>query len=316
MAQNPVNHMNSSSGVSGVSAVRGVPVRAKLALILACLFWAISFIATKAALAVIPPLTVVMLRLAVSSLCFLGFWAIRGTSLDFRDSRLLGRLFVLSLFGTGLHYGAQTIGLQYTTASNASLYAVTGPITITVIAALFLRERLTWKKGAGIFFALLGVLMVLGIDTLREFRLAGNVLGDLLVFLSIVMWGVFTVLSKDMTRKLGAVDLTAAVTLMGTLYMIPAGIWEMGKTGFSLGSATVEAWGAVTFLGVTCSFAATLLYIYALQGMDSQKVGVYLYTIPPMTYFFAALYLHEAIGLWLIIGSVVVLAGVFLTERG
>lgn len=293
-----------------------VPISARIALITACFFWAASFIATKTALDSIPPLTVVTLRLAISSLCFLVWLLVRGKKIPFGGPGWLGRLFLLSLFGTGLHYGIQTIGLQYTSASNASLYAVTSPISIAVIAVLFLGERLTIKKALGIGCALVGVLVVLGIETLKTFELKGHLLGDLLVLTSIIMWGIFTVLGKDMTRRLSAIDLTAIVTFMGTLCMVPAGWIETGSRSFSLAAITPEAWGAVAFLGITCSFLATLLYFFALERAESQKVGVYMYTIPPMTYIIAAIYLNETIGLNLLLGSIIVIAGVYITEKG
>jgi len=293
-----------------------VPLTSKLALVTACFFWAASFIATKKALDVIPPLTVVTLRLAVSSLCFLVWLIVRGKKIAFGGPAWWGRLFLLSLFGTGLHYGIQTVGLQYTTASNASLYAVTSPISIAVIAALFLGEKVTLKKALGIGCALVGVLVVLGIDTLKTFQLKGHLLGDLLVLTSIVMWGIFTVMGKNMTRRLNALDLTALVTFIGTLCMVPVGWIESSRASFPLSAITPEAWGAVAFLGITCSFLATLLYFFALERTESQKVGVYMYTIPPMTYVIAALYLNETIGWNLLIGSVIVTVGVYMTEKG
>jgi drug/metabolite transporter (DMT)-like permease len=293
-----------------------VPLPAKVAVMIACFFWAISFIATKTALTRIPPLTVVTLRLLISSLCFLTWLLIRRKPIPFQGLAWFGRLFLLSLFGTGLHYGIQTIGIKYTTASNASLYAVTGPISITIIAALFLGEKINWKKAVGIACAMVGVLVVLGIDTFRNFELKGNLLGDLLVFASIFMWGVFTVMGKNMTKQLSAIEMTALVTFMGTLYMLPLGWLEMSHYSFSPASITPAGWGAVAFLGITCSFLATLLYVLALERTESQKVGVYLYTIPPMTYIVAGLYLGETIGLNLLLGSVIVMAGVYLTEKG
>ena len=82
--------------------------------------------------------------------------------------------------------------------------------------------------------------------------------------------------------------------------MIPIGWWELEQQGASISQITLAGWGAMTFLGVACSFLATLLYFIALQHSESQKVGVYLYTIPPMTAVIAAFYLGEAIGLNLI----------------
>ena len=134
-----------------------VPLTAKLALMSACLFWAASFIATKTALGNIPPLTVVMLRLVVSSICFLAWMLVTRTRMPWHGPAWLGRLAILSLIGTALHYGIQTVGIGYTTASNASLYAATAPVSITLIAALFLGERITGKKAVGIGLSLIHI---------------------------------------------------------------------------------------------------------------------------------------------------------------
>jgi drug/metabolite transporter (DMT)-like permease len=87
-------------------------------------------------------------------------------------------------------------------------------------------------------------------------------------------------------------------------------------TGFDLSSLGVAPWAAVLFLGVGCSFLATLLYFVALGVSESQKVGVYLYAIPPLTAVVAAIYLGERITANLVIGAALVIAGVALTERG
>jgi len=282
----------------------------------ACFFWAASFIATKTALANVPPLTVVMLRMVVSSLCYLLWLTITRRKLPFHGYRWLGKLFLCSLFGAGLHYSVQTIGIQYTTASNSSIYVATGPITITIIAAIFLGERITWKKALGIFCALIGVFTVMGFETILAFSLKGRLLGDLLVFSSIFMWGIFTVMSKGMTRTLDPLDMTAIVTFLGTSYMIPLGWWEMKQKSFSLTSIPADAWASIAFLGIFCSFMAVLLYIYSLSKMESQKVAVYLYTIPPMTYIFATLILKESITVGLIQGTLIVMGGVYITQRG
>ena len=81
-------------------------------------------------------------------------------------------------------------------------------------------------------------------------------------------------------------------------------------------SMTLDAWLAIGFLGVGCSFLAVLLYFVALRRTESQKVGVYLYTIPPMTAVVAVLYLGETLSVNLVLGAVLVIAGVALTERG
>lgn len=293
-----------------------IPISARLALLVACFFWAISFVAVKDVLEVVPPLTVVSFRLIISALCFLIWFLFRPFPVRFRDRKWMGKLFVLSLFGTGLHYGLQTVGINYTTATNASIYAATGPIAITVVAAVLLHEKITWRKTAGIGCALIGVLIVMGIENILAFRMRGGIIGDLLVFLSIFMWALFTVMGKDMIRRMSALELTTVVTAMGAVYMIPAGIVEMSRASLTLASIPLKAWIALGFLGITCSFLATLLYFFALEKTESQKVGVYLYTIPPMTAIFASVYLKETVGINLLVGTIAVLFGVYMTEKG
>lgn len=291
-------------------------IKAKSALLTACMFWAASFIATKIALSSIPPLTVVSLRLIVSAICFIFWIYLKGEKFDLFTRENIFQLIILSIFGTGLHYGIQTIGLQYTTAAKGGIYAVTAPITIIIIAAVFLKEKITLRKLAGVIIALLGVIIVMGFDTILEFNLKGNLLGDLLVLISIVMWGIFTVMGKRFTSKMSALKMTAAITIIGAVYMIPASVLEIRSRSFSLVSINNDAWLSILFLGITCSFLATLLYVYALTMSESQKVGVYLYTVPPMTQLIAFLVLNEAVGISLLAGSAIVISGLYLTEKG
>lgn len=281
----------------------------------ACFLWAISFIATKIALAEALPLFVVTTRLLISAGCFALWFVASRKRPSFIHKGLARRLFLLSLFGTGLHYGIQTIGLKYTFASNASIYAVTGPVCIALMASLSLGERIGWRKAGGISLALAGVLQVIGWDTILAFQIGERVLGDLLVLASIVLWAAFTVYGKKLIDEHGALEVIGTTTIIGALWMTPVGVAECilaNKPPFSI---PWKVWGAIAFLGVGCSFLATFLYFLALKYTESQKVGVYLYTIPPMTYGVAALVLGEPITSGLVIGSGFILAGVYITEK-
>lgn len=287
---------------------------ARASLVLACFLWALSFIASKAALESTPPLIVVMLRLLVSAACFI-LWAGYAKKNILEMIRRGGvKLFLLSLSGTVLHYGTQTIGIGYTTASNASLYAVTAPISIVLISRFFFKEKISTGKILGIVLALCGVITVMGTGALKDFAVK-SIIGDSLVFLSIVMWGFFTVFGKDTAEKMGgAINMTAAVTITGSISMLPLGIPDL-MGSFTFSQIALNAWIAILFLGITCSFAATFLYFKALESMNSNEAGIYLYSIPPMTTLIAFFYSNEQITLTFIAGALLVLAGVFITEK-
>ncbi len=289
--------------------------KARVSLWIACFLWAISFIATKVALEEAPPLFVVGARLVVSGFCFL-IWLYRRGKFETHGIGEMGRLLALSLLGTGPHYGLQTIGLQYTSASNASIYAVTGPVCIAILGAIWLGERLTLRKSLGILMAVTGVLWVMGWHTVREFHLGVKQIGDGLVLGSIVLWAGFTVYGKRLMQQRGALYVIGMATIMGSLLTLPLGIADLVKYGRPISAIHWKAWISIGFLGIGCSFMATFLYFRALEETDSQKVGIYLYTIPPMTYLIAFLFLGERIGWELLLGSTLILSGVYVTERG
>ncbi|HOX07005.1 MAG TPA: DMT family transporter [Planctomycetota bacterium] len=287
------------------------------ALLAACLLWAISFIATKVALEEgVPPLTVVALRLVIAALCFAPILVRRRAQIFAGGPARWRQLLVLSLIGVSLHHGTQTVGLSHTSASNASLWAMTCPISIALIAAVFLRERIGVRKAGGIVLAVAGALLVLGPDVLRGVDLRGHLLGDGLVFVSLFLWAAFTVYGKRLSAELGPLELIAAATAVGAACMLPVGAWEVWRLGFDPTRIGIEAWGAIGFLGFGCGFLANLLYFLALRRTETQKAGVYLYTIPPMTYAASWLALDERIGPGLIAGSLLVAAGVWLTGKG
>lgn len=289
--------------------------KAKIALLVACFLWAVSFVAAKIALESTPPLTLVTVRLTVASVCFVAWRIFAGKKADWDGFGWWSAIIALSLVNL-LHYVVQTIGLQYTSAANASLYAVTAPISIVLLGRIFLGETISLPKSVGIMCALCGVLTVMGLDTVLAFQLPPHLLGDLLVLASIVIWGAFTVFGKRTTEQLGAFQMTALITVIGSLGMVPVCLGELHQRSFSLVQISAEAWLAILFLGVTCSFLATLCYFYAVEHSESQKVGVYLYTIPPMTAVIACFYLGESLGPNFFVGSFLVFCGVCLTERG
>jgi drug/metabolite transporter (DMT)-like permease len=112
----------------------------------------------------------------------------------------------------------------------------------------------------------------------------------------------------------GALPVLGGATILGAAWMAPAAAAELALRGASLADVPWRAWAAISFLGVGCSFLATLLWFRALETTGAQEVGVWLYTIPPMTITAAGVFLHEPVGWGLVGGAALVLAGVRLTE--
>ena len=295
-----------------------MPVKSHIALAICCFFWATSFIATKIALETMGPMTLAGMRHVAACLCFFCWFGLtlkKEQNWPKFSGSLLANLFILSLLAVSAHHVAQITGLKYTSAANASVYAATGPIMIFLIAAVFLKERISSRKIFGIVSAASGVVLVMGIKTLLAFTISDRLYGDLLVIFSIFTWACFTVFSKKTITNLLPMQLTAAITFLGTATLLPLTFIELNLPDKSLYHVSLKSWLAAGFLGVTSSFVSNLLYLRALKTAESQKVAIYLYTIPPMTAFMAAFLLHEPITLHLITGTLLVFVGVFLLQK-
>ncbi len=88
----------------------------------------------------------------------------------------------------------QLMGTKLAGPSLASLLNSTNPITISIMAALILKERLTWPKIAGLVLSLWGVYLIIG-------NAAGvNIAGAILSFGSVILWSFMSVITRKVTR--------------------------------------------------------------------------------------------------------------------
>ena len=132
-----------------------------LALIMAVLFWGSSFVATKIALQSFPPFCLIFFRFFAASIFFTFLLMRTGIPrLTWKTGR---SLLLLALFQPVLYFSFETIGLQYTSATKASLIIATIPIVVLLLSIIILKERLRLINIIGIIVSLFGVtLLVFG----------------------------------------------------------------------------------------------------------------------------------------------------------
>src|SRR5579884_2944399 len=150
--------------MKGENVIRSNAARwALVVLLLVNVEWGGSMPATKIGLAEFSPLLLAWLRLAVSALFFLGILAPRRELRALRPRDLL-RLIGLGVIGYGGTIGLQTIGTGGTSAAHAAVLGSSGPFFIALLAPLALAERLSRRTLAGLAIAMVGVVLVLGVD--------------------------------------------------------------------------------------------------------------------------------------------------------
>jgi drug/metabolite transporter (DMT)-like permease len=283
-----------------------------LAALLAITFWGVSFVATKRLVAEISPAALIFARAGLGSLLLCSILAARGQKLPERDA--WGSLAIMGFVGVAFHQMLQAYALTLTTAIHSGWLVGLTPIWSAVLSGLFLKERFGPGKLAGLALGFLGAAVLVGNrDGGEGFLAAPATLGDLLFVVSTLNWAVYTVLGHRTIRRIGALRATAGAMLAGWLMLLLPFVAWSAWGDFARLSAT--GWFALVFLGFACSGLGYFFWYEALDRMEASRVSAFLYLEPLVTLAAATALLHEKVTVAVVVGGVMLLAGVALVQR-
>ncbi len=275
-----------------------------IAMLIAVIVWGGSFIATKAAVADVPPIAFAVLRFAVA---VVGLGVVHFlTRTPIRVERDLWRpVIVAALTGVTLTYVLENIALKFTTAGNSALFIAASPLVTMACAVMFLKERLTWRMGVGSFFAFASMVALVG----ASFGETG--VGDVLMALNTLVGAVYAMASKKLADRMSPLSALTVTFAIGMLALLPcAGVEALVTRAPWHMTPTVV--GALLFLGLGSSCLAYWLWMYALGRMSAATAGLYMYLMPVVTLLLSAHFLGEALTPLKLVEAGVILAGVYL----
>ena len=289
--------------------MRGRPL-AYVFLLIAILIWGFAYIVTKSGLDAVPPMMFALLRYAVASLLLVPLALARGGLKRLPQPVPWKTLFLMALAGVALYYVLFNLALAYTSASQTALIQSAFPAIVAILAVLWLRERVTRQRFAGIGLAIVGVVLI--VATQDDAAARNPMLGNALAFASVLSWSVYTILAKRISNA-DPIAVTAAISLIGTVMLVPAALLENADA--SLSGISRDGWLAILYLGGLASAASYLLYSRALRDIDASLVGAFINLSPVIGVVSGVLVLGEPIRTTAILGGVLVLAGVWLSSR-
>ena len=279
----------------------------------AVVFWGASFVATKAALREIHPVTLIVLRFALGVLVLVfAVWRLR----IFRmvTPRDLGLLAILGAISITIHQGLQVTGLMFTSASSMAWLVALSPVFTAILALIFLSEPFSTTKIIGLTIAFAGAVLVVTKGTLSPETLhLPSTTGDLLAVASALNWAMVSVASKPMLKRLPPTLMMAYVMFIGWLLTLP--FFAVGSGWNEIGQLTIVGWLAVGFLGIFCSGLAYIFWYDALSEIEASQVAAFIYIEPLVTVVVAAILLGEAFTLLSLLGGLTILVGVYLVNK-
>ena len=293
------------------------PKWAVYALAIVCnLFWAGAYVTGKLAIgtpetAGFGPFRAAFFRFGVAGLVLVGWGLLRAPdSLRLRKEDLPA-FARLALLGMCLTYVFNYTGLRLSTGTAAALIMVTEPVWIALLAVVFLRERLTVLRGAGVVLGLTGALLVV-ISTQRP-ETAGTtaasavLLGNLLMVASL-LWEAGAVLTvKRLAARYSGRVIVTYEFLLGSLLLAPFAAWETWAQGPILPSPA--AWGAFLYLVGPCTLFAYTVWFVLLERADASELSIFIFLQPVVATVIGVLR-RDPFTAVTALGAVLVLAGV------
>lgn len=285
----------------------------RLGALLAVLFWGVSFVATRAVVEQISPVTLIFARAALGSLLLIGILTARRRPwLPPRSAWL--SLFLMGFIGVALHQLLQAYALQLTTAVNSGWLIGLTPIWSAIFAAIHLRERFPPRKLLGLTLGFAGAVLVV-----TRGRLGGDVLGlpatrgDLMILASTVNWAVYSVVGHPTLKRLGSLVATTCAMIVG--WALLTGPFLYARAWDDFARLDGVGWAAVLFLGVCCSGLGYLWWYGALERIEASRVAALIYLEPLVTLLAAVVLLGETVTATTIVGGLLLVGGVALVER-
>ena len=274
--------------------------------------WGVSFVATKAALREVPPVTLIFTRFALGTAVLILILKLRREALV-PPRETWPMLAVMGFVGIFFHQMIQVHGLTLTTAVRTGWLIGLTPIWSAVLAALFLGENFGHRKVLGLFLGLAGAILVVTRGELSAQVLAlPSTRGDLLILASTVNWAIYTILGGKILKRLGSARAITAAMFLGWAMFIPFFVASAGWHEYlSLSSTSVIA---ILFLGVGCSGLGYLFWYAALERLDASQVAAFLYIEPLVTLLAAVVLLGEPVAVSTIAGGVLVLLGGLIVQ--
>ncbi len=285
---------------------------AVVALLTTAIIWGITLPLMKVNLDTMPPLTIAFLRFSLAATIALSFGGF--DKLKFKDFLHIG---FYSFFGITLSIGLLLIGLNMTTAINATILLTLSPIITSILAAFTLKEKINSMHALGIFLAFLGVFIYLVVPEIISQKFSRiNVLGDLLILLAVLSAAIFTIGSKKLIASYHPGSISSVSFLVGAICFLPAAFFEYIQNPYWVNHISWFNIFSLIFLGVFSSFIAYSALEWALSKVDVHVDVTIGYLSTLIAILIATTFLHEKIYFTtFILSSILVGSGILLVSK-
>jgi drug/metabolite transporter (DMT)-like permease len=270
--------------------------------------WGGMYVVSKVVLNVIPPFTLLSLRLVLGILSLGVVIVLRAKTHMTRSEAW--QIFLVGFVGYGVSLGFQFVGTKLSTASNGALVTSATPAFILIFAPFLLSEKTTTRRIIALIISTLGVIAV--IDP-RNAELSPTLFwGNMSLLAAALTWALYSVLVRKVTQTIDIITSTAIMLAGG----LPSGFllsaWEIKTQG--MGTITPGIIGGILFLGIISTAIAMFLWNYAFAKLPAAVASLTFFAQPVVGSLLGWMFLKESITPLFLFGGVLIAIGLVISS--
>ena len=220
---------------------------------------------------------------------------------------------LLGVTGGSLYFLTENASMLYTTATNTSLIVCTCPLFAMLLIAFAYRhtEHISRMQAIGSLIACVGMIVVV---LNGRFVLHLSPVGDLLAFAACLCWAFYSLLMKQVLKRYSSFFITRKVFFYGIVTIIPYYFVHPAFPSVEVLLRPDVFWNLM-FLSVVASMVCYVMWNWVIAKLGAVVATNWVYFNPIVTILFAWWLLSEKITVWFLLGSVLIIAGMLLSER-
>ncbi len=276
-----------------------------LYLSLAAGIWGGMYVVSKYMFDYIPPMTLIWVRYVIAFITL--YCIIRLLKQQPLITKKDWLLFIwIGFIGYFVSIAFQFLGTKYSSAHAGSLITAATPVFVVVFARWFLKEKVTMQKVIALFIALVGVVMVIGLDE----DIVNHRFGNGLLVIAAITWALLSVFVKIASAQHSSLVVTTYAILFALIFTTPFMIWEVSQ-GIEI---MYDPWllFGVLYVGIASTAGAFFLWNKGIEIVGAGTGSLFMFLQPLVGTVLGWLILHEQVHMNFFIGGAFILFSVIL----
>ncbi len=229
--------------------------------------------------------------------------------------RAAPRFVVLAVLGLLPPSVLMAWGIERSTASNASILALTIPVLMVIMGVALLGERLTVLRAASVAMALAGTVLISISDLAGASFRASMLKGNLLMFFAGAGSAFYNTYSKRLLRSFSELEVLVYGYAVACALCASLSLVADRRPFYSITGYRAPLWGSLLVLGGVSWGVAMVIWLWALGRLEVTQVSASVYLLPLFGLLLSAATLGERLGLAQVAGGALVLAGTYVAAE-